>query len=411
MPELTYQHGVRIEPVPDGNISLTVVDQATVGIIGTAPAADNAKFPLNTPIGITGDPDQLTALGATGTLRDQINNMIAAAGGTYIPKTAIVRVTEGADAEATIANMVGSAGSMTGWHAFKGARSELGFKPKIYMAPGFSGQRIDDAANPLITAMVPWLERQRARMVVAGPGTTKEAAIEYRDDFGSMVLDIVDPRVIAPDPDTGINAVQPPEAFVIGLGIRIIRAGDAESKKPAGFWVSWSNAEVGAMVNTERRISFDMLDPDTESHLLNENRINTFVRDKGWRYWGGLSASSDDNWMFSNVVRTRFAIEEMLAEGFKPIIDAPMTAPAVVEAISSLDDKLLDFKEAGAILGGRAFFLPGQNSNGQLRAGKLRVEFDAEETPPIHALSIGSRRNIKYFDVLVDDIVREIAAA
>lgn len=47
------------------------------------------------------------------------------------PKTAIVRVTEGADAEATIANMVGSAGSMTGWHAFKGARSELGFKPKI----------------------------------------------------------------------------------------------------------------------------------------------------------------------------------------------------------------------------------------------------------------------------------------
>ena len=411
MPELTYQHGVRVASVPDGQISLTVVDQATVGILGTAPAADNAKFPLNEPVGITGDPAQLAALGATGTLRDQINNMIAAAGGTYIPKTAIVRVAEGADIEATIANMVGSAGSMTGWHAFKGARSEVKFKPKIYMVPGFVSQRLGGNANPLVAAMVPWLERQRSRMIVAAPGTNKEAAIQYREDFGSLVLDIVDPRVVAPDPDTGLNVVQPPEAFVAGLGVRIIRAGDTDSKKPGGFWVSWSNAEIGAVVGTERRISFDYDDPDTESHLLNENRINTIVREKGWRYWGGLSASSDDNWMFSNVVRTRFAIEEMAAEGFRTIVDAPMSSAVVVEAISSLDDKLLDFKTAGAILGGRAFLLPQENSNAQLRRGQLRIEFDAEETPPIHGLTIGSRRNIKYFDVFIDDLVRELAAA
>jgi len=411
MPELTYQHGVHIASVPDGQVSLTVVDQAAVGLIGTAPAADNAKFPLNQPIGITGDPAQLEALGATGTIRDQINNMIAAAGGSYIPKTAIVRVTEGADVAATIANIVGSAGAMTGWHAFKGARSEVGFKPKIYMAPGFVSQRLDNAANPIVAAMVPWLERQRARMVVAGPSTTLADALTYRNDFGSLALDIVDPRVLAPDPDTGVNAIQPSEAFVIGLGARIIHAGDADSKKPAGFWVSWSNAEIGAIVSTERRVSFDYDDPDTESHLLNENRVNTIIQEKGWRYWGGLSASSDDNWMFSNVVRTRFAIEEMAAEGFRTIVDAPMSSPVVVEAISSLDDKLLDFKTAGAILGGRAFLLPEENSNAQLRRGQLRIEFDAEETPPIHGLTIGSRRNVKYFDVFIDDLVRELAAA
>ncbi len=405
MAELTYQHGTRVSRVPEGTVSLSIFDQATVGIIGTAPTADAAVFPLDTPVLLTGDPAQLALLGVTGTLRSSIENMIAAAGGSYIPRTAVVRVTAGIDAAATIANMVGSAGSMTGWHAFKGARSELGFKPKIYMAPGFTSQRIANGANPLVTAMAPWLERQRAMMLIGGPSTDTDDAIEYAEDFGSMSLEIIDPRVM-------IGAtVLPAEPFVAGLGMRIIRDGDPETKKPAGFWVSWSNAEIGAITQTERMVSFDYTDPDTESHLLNENGINTIIRDKGFRYWGGLSASSDGDWMFSNVVRTRYAIEEMVAQSFATIIDAPMTAPAVVEAISSLDEKLLDLKTTGAILGGSAFFLPAENSAGQLRRGQLRVEFDAEETPPIHGLTFGSRRNKKYFDVLVEDIVRELAAA
>ena len=45
------------------------------------------------------------------------------------------------------------------------------------------------------------------------------------------------------------------------------------------------------------------------------------------------------------------------------------------------------------------------------RTEPVRIEFDAEETPPIHGLTIGSRRNIKYFDVFIDDLVRELAAA
>lgn len=100
----------------------------------------------------------------------------------------------------------------------------------------------------------------------------------------------------------------------------------------------------------------------------------------------------------------------LTSKDLAPVIDAPMNAPAVVEMIVSLDEKLGDFRQAGAIVGGRAFFLPAENSNGQLRRGQLRIEFDAEETPPIHGLTIGSRRNKKYFDILVEDIVRDLAA-
>lgn len=410
MAQLGYQHGTRVTRVPEGTISLKVIDQATVGIIGTAPDADDALFPVDTPIALTGDVAQIEALGATGTIKDQINNMILASGGTYLPKTAIVRVAEGVDADATLANMVGAAGSMTGFHAFKSWSSELGFKPKTYMAPGFAGLRPGDAANPLVAAMSPWLERQRAMMLVGAPSTTKEDAVTYRDDTGSMSVEIIDPRALASDPDTGLPIAVPIEPFIMGLGVRIIRDGDSESKKPAGFWVSWSNAEIGGIVGVERPVSFDYTDPDTESHFLNENRINTIVRDNGWRYWGGLTASSDDDWMFANVVRTRYALEEMVARDFAPIIDAPMNAPQVIAAIVSLDEKLKDFQQAGAIIGGRAYFLPEENSSGNLRQGKLRIEFDAEETPPIHMLEVGSHKNIKYFDILVDDIVRELAS-
>lgn len=409
MPELTYQHGTRVNRVPEGTVSFEVFDQATVAILGTAPTADTAKFPLDTPIGITGDLSQIDALGDTGTLKDALNGMVAASGGRFMPKTCIVRIEEGANVEATLAKAVGSAGSMTGLHAFKGVASELGFKPKIYMAPGLTGQRPGAAANPVVAALIPFLERQRARMLVGIGGATKEAALAYREDVSSLAIDLIDPRVLVSGVD-GLPVARPAEPYIAGLGCKIIRDGDPNAKKPAGFWVSWSNSVIGGIVGTERPITFDYTDPDTESHLLNENRINTVVRDGGYRFWGGLSASNDDDWMFSNVVRTRFAIEEMVAKDLASVIDAPMNAPAVVEMIVSLDEKLGDFRQAGAIVGGRAFFLPAENSNGQLRRGQLRIEFDAEETPPIHGLTVGSRRNKKYFDILVEDIVRDLAA-
>lgn len=410
MPELTYQHGTRVNRVPEGTVSFEIFDQTPLAIIGTAPAGDNVKFPYDQPIAITGDPAQIEALGATGTLKDALNGVITASGGRFLPKTAIVRVEEGADITATLAKVVGSAGSMTGIHAFKGVSAELGFKPKIYMAPGFTGQRPGDAANPVVAALVPFLERQRARMLAGTGSTTMAAALEYREDISSLAVDIIDPRVLISGA-TGLPVARPAEPYVAGLGCKIIRDGDPNAKKPAGFWVSWSNSVIGGIVGAERAVTFDYTDPDTESHLLNENRINTIVRDGGWRFWGGLSASNDDDWMFSNVVRTRFAIEEMVAKDFAPIIDAPMTAPAVIEAIVSLDEKLKDMVTAGAVIGAKAFFLPSENSGGQLRRGQLRIEFDAEETPPIHGLTVGSRRNKKYFDVLVEDIVRDLAAA
>lgn len=66
---------------------------------------------------------------------------------------------------------------------------------------------------------------------------------------------------------------------------------------------------------------------------------------------------------------------------------------------------------AGAILGGRAFWERATNTNASLRDGKLRVEFDAEEAPPLEDLIFGSRRNEQYFDNLAADIQRRTSVS
>jgi phage tail sheath protein FI len=51
-------------------------DMSVVGIIGTAPAANLSTFPLDAPVSFfSNDTDKLTALGATGTIRQAINRL------------------------------------------------------------------------------------------------------------------------------------------------------------------------------------------------------------------------------------------------------------------------------------------------------------------------------------------------
>ena len=52
----------------------------------------------------------------------------------------VVRVDEGADDAATLANVAGSATAQTGVWAFTKAESMLGISPKILAAPGFTHQ-------------------------------------------------------------------------------------------------------------------------------------------------------------------------------------------------------------------------------------------------------------------------------
>jgi hypothetical protein len=117
-------------------------DMSVVGLIGTAPAANAATFPLNTPVFMySDDATMYAALGATGTLADAIDGINDQLGEFQVAaKVVIVRVEEGADDDETITNIVGDSAAKTGMHAFIEAGPALGVIPRLLAAPGFTKQ-------------------------------------------------------------------------------------------------------------------------------------------------------------------------------------------------------------------------------------------------------------------------------
>lgn len=141
----TFLHGVEVIQIDDGKRPITTVRSSVIGLIGTAPDADAAAFPLNTPVLIAGNRLEAakldTAGDGEGTLPGAIDAIFDQAGAVVI----VVRVEQGADDQETMANILGGVnagtGAYEGVHAFLAAESELGYAPRILCAPDFTGER------------------------------------------------------------------------------------------------------------------------------------------------------------------------------------------------------------------------------------------------------------------------------
>lgn len=136
----TFLHGVEVLQIDTGARPIQTVRSSVIGLIGTAPAADAAKFPLNTPVLVASRSD-MAGLGTTGTIPSALDLIYDQAGAVVV----VVRVTEGASEEATMTNVVGGINATTGAYegvdAFLAAEGAVGFSPRVLIAPGFTHQR------------------------------------------------------------------------------------------------------------------------------------------------------------------------------------------------------------------------------------------------------------------------------
>ncbi|MGB3044205.1 MAG: phage tail sheath subtilisin-like domain-containing protein [Xanthobacteraceae bacterium] len=133
MASVSFHHGTRVFQSGETPVLVRTAQTAVIGLIGTAADADAVKFPLNKPIQLL-RPSDAEGLGATGTLMEAIDSIFDQVGCPII----MVRIEEGDTTAETWANAVGNQVAFSGVHAFRRAKPDGLYKPKLLLAPGLT---------------------------------------------------------------------------------------------------------------------------------------------------------------------------------------------------------------------------------------------------------------------------------
>jgi uncharacterized protein len=392
----TFLHGIQNVTVDDGARPITTVRSSTIGLIGSASAADPILFPLNKPVLIAGSRTLAAKLGTLGTLPPAIDSIFDQIGAVVV----VIRIEESQTPTETLANIIGgvnaNTGAYEGVHAFLASENIVGFVPKILIAPGFTHTRTAAVgetpakSNPVVAELIGIAERLKAVIVADGPNTNDADAMAYAKDFGSKRVFVVDPKIVKLV--AGKNTEEWASACVAGL--------IAKSDNNRGWWWSPSNQEINGIVGTSRAIDFAMGDANCRANLLNEKNITTIIRQQGYRLWGNRTLSSDSKWAFLCVVRTADMIDESLKAAHLWAVDRGITKNYVSDVIEGVNAYLRHLTNIGAILGGSCWADPELNSPDQIAQGKIYFDFDFTPVYPAEHIIFRSH--------LVNDYIKEI---
>ncbi|GAB6853004.1 hypothetical protein JCM15831A_00280 [Asaia astilbis] len=163
-----FLHGAEVINVTSANQSATTIDTSVIGIVGTAPYADPARWPLNTPVLVMGDDTSLIAAlavdapanqGDVGTLVPAFSDILDECSPVVVAIRVEAVASNGGEAAlsydpATIPNVVGglsSEGKYTGVHCLLSAESSVGKRPRLLCAPGWTHQA---SSNGIISIAV-----------------------------------------------------------------------------------------------------------------------------------------------------------------------------------------------------------------------------------------------------------------
>lgn len=247
---------------------------------------------------------------------------------------------------------------------------------------------IDTVRNPVATELIQVAEKLRAHAFVEGPNTTDEAAVAYRQDFGSRRAYIVDPWVRKWDSDHNSWKVIPGVAHAAGI--------QARADNEVGFWRSPSNMKVAGIVGIDRDVPWSLTDPNTRANYLNKNGVATFINDKGFYLWGNYTASLDPRFEFLSVSRTDDIIAESIARAHRIFVDMPITRALYEDIATSVNAYLRRLASAGAIIGGECWFDPEDNPPDRIEQGKMLFGYDFSPVYPAQDILFESQITNQY---------------
>ncbi|WP_174516919.1 MULTISPECIES: phage tail sheath subtilisin-like domain-containing protein [unclassified Wolbachia] len=373
-----FLHGVNVIEVTSGAKTVRTAKSSVIGVIGTAPEADEQKFPLNSPVLIAGSLKEAAKLGKSGTLPSAINGIFSQIGATVV----VIRVEESEAIQNIIGGVDEETGKYQGIQAFLSSESIIHVAPRILIAPQFTHQLPEDGKNPAVAALIPIAEKLRSIIVADGPNTNDEEAIKWRKSVGSSRVYVVDPWVKVFI--EGKEEILPPSSFVAGLIAKV----DSEQ----GFWHSPSNKEINGIIGTSRPIDFTLGNTNCRANHLNENEVTTIIHQNGYRLWGNRTCSNDSKWTFLSVRRTADLINDSLLRAHLWAVDRNITKTYIDDVIEGVNSYLANLKAQGAIISGKCYATPELNTPTNIASGK--VYFDFEFTPPYPAEQITFRSHL-----------------
>lgn len=376
-----YHHGVRVIEINEGARPIRTISTAVIGLVCTAPDADAAAFPLDTPVLITSVLAAIGKAGVQGTMAktldaisDQTNALVV-----------MVRVAPGVDEAATNSAVIGTVtaeGQYTGMKALLAAQAKVGVKPRILACPGLD-------TLPVSTELAGIAQKLRAFAYVSAWGAaTKEEAVIYRDNFGQREIMVIWPDFLTWDTTT--NAAVTSYATARAVGLR------AKLDEEIGWHKTLSNIPVNGVAGVSRDIFWDLQDPATDAGYLNSNEVTALIRHEGFRFWGSRTCSADPLFAFENYTRTAQVLMDTMAEAHFWAVDKPLNPSLARDIIEGVNAKFRELKSLGYIIDGSAWYDPDINDAITLKSGKLYIDYDYTPVPPLENLMFRQRITDRY---------------
>lgn len=374
-------HGIKVNELTVGTRPIKEVATSIIGIVATATAAAgaattalDAAFPVGTPTLVTSIRAAIAALTGTG---GTLKGALEAIADQTSPILVVVRIVPGVDDAAT------ETAALAAVDALLTAESQLGVRPRILGAPGLE---TEDVIAQLATVA----RRLRAFVYARAIGDTVAEAILFRDNFAAKEL-----MLLFPDFEAGAAG----DAVARAMGLR------SRIDQEIGWHKSLSNIAIdGVSGSLTVPISFDLMSADNDAGLLNAAEVTTIVRNNGSRFWGNRTCSDEPLFAFETAVRTGQVLQDEIAAGLAWAVDKPITVTLIKDILETINARFRSLVAQGRLIGGSAWYDPDLNSEADLAAGKLTIDYDYTPCAPAEAITLNQRITDRFYAGFADQL-------
>lgn len=294
-------------------------------------------------------------------------------------------------------------GARTGSKLFDLAYTTYGYKPKLFISPGFT------ALSSVATQLASQAAQYRGITYRDSPvGTTVSTAISSRGPSGTIGFNTSNERIellypqmkrSVQDPAAAANAMKTSQYSAHKAGLR------AWVDSNFGFWFSDSNREILSAEDVETVITSDWTDPNSEANQLNAAGITTYLRSYGTgiRSWGNRSSTFPTDTFptnFINIRRVADTVYDSLELAMLAYVDRYNINDASIDEIRNTCNAFINtLIQKGALLpGSKCTFNPDLNTAAVIGAGQIIFTLTLMAPTPMERITFNAVLDTSLFD-------------